>query len=442
MDGSSHFGREPFQSGSKPIKNMITMRLTVQIVRLGILLTCTNAREQGWTQWSCDDITPDLCKLHVESESFTVRSIDIKYWRYKRDEPLEDPEKQISLPIVALHGGPGWPHNYMLPLKQLACRSASEIIFYDQAGAGKSSTKKDPLPHHLLDAKYYSEEELPALIEHWKLNKYHIIGHSWGTMLAQLYTLNVKNTTGLQSLTLAGPLSDTKSYIDAQWDEGEGNLGSLPPFVQYRIQSLEKDGAYESTEYKAITDVLTTFFSLRTAPPPDCFTKAENGVNTEIYVGMQGPSEFTFSGTLENFNVTGRLYEIKIPVLLTHGKYDTMRPSIVKTMQKEIMLSERKMLAHSGHVAMIDDAGLMNDVIADFLNRVETNAFTSDRVPDVDSENMGVQEQQNREEFFRRDKFEVAAPVYTVHLLLTLCLGIIIGKIKWTCGRGGYSSIE
>merc|ERR1712034_70681 len=48
-----------------------------------------------------------------------------------------------------------------------------------------------------------------------------------------------------------------------------------------------------------------------------------------------------------------------------------MRPSIVKIIQRQIKHSERKLLPHSGHVSMIDDPGLMNEVVADFLGRVE-----------------------------------------------------------------------
>ena len=392
-------------------------------------------KSSEWRQWTCDELTPDLCELDVETGSFSIRSMDVHYWRYKRSETASNP--QIDLPIITLHGGPGWPHDYLSPLKQLACRSSSEVIFYDQAGAGKSSLDpKKSLPKHLLDAKYYSEEELPALIHHWKLDRYHVIGHSWGTILGQLFALNSKNTSGLQSLILAGPLSDAKSYIDAQWDKREGNLGSLPPFVQGRIKLLEKDGAYESGEYKAINDILTTFFTLRTAPAPDCFTKAEDGLNTEIYVGMQGPSEFAFSGTLEGFNVTGRLHEINLPVLLTHGKYDTMRPSIVKTMEREIKLCERKMLPHSGHIAMIDDAGLMNDLVADFVHRVETNSFTSEKVTEEDTDLVEGKYDA------RKGKIAVSIPVYAVHLILALTVGVALGKLNWNYDRGQYRRIE
>ena len=254
----------------------------------------------------------------------------------------------------------------------------SRSYFLDQAGCGSSSYRNFSLEEHphLLDPAYYSEHELPRLIEHWNITKYHILGHSWGTMLAQLFALNSANKledAELQSIILSGPLSDSKSYIEAQWDEREGNLGSLPPFVQKRIHSLEADSDYESEEYQTLNDVLTTFFTLRTAPAPDCFLEALDGVNKQIYDGMQGPSEFQMAGTLSDFNVTGRLHEIDVPVLLTAGKYDTMRPSIVKTMQQQMAFSESIEFPHSGHVSMIDDAGLMNDAIADFLKRVENS---------------------------------------------------------------------
>ena len=54
----------------------------------------------------------------------------MKYWRYR-------PKKVSNVPLVTLHGGPGWPHNYLLPLRQLACEGR-EVIFYDQAGCGAS----------------------------------------------------------------------------------------------------------------------------------------------------------------------------------------------------------------------------------------------------------------------------------------------------------------
>ena len=89
--------------------------------------------KKEWKQWTCDELTPNLCDdLQVENGSINIRSIPVKYWRYRNKN--QDIENNDSCPIICIHGGPGYPHNYMLPLKQLACRGNREVIFYDQAG--------------------------------------------------------------------------------------------------------------------------------------------------------------------------------------------------------------------------------------------------------------------------------------------------------------------
>ena len=84
-----------------------------------------------------------------------------------------------------------------------------------------------------------------------------------------------------------------------------------------------------------------------------------------------GASEFTFGGTLAHFNTTPDLPSIGVPVLLTSGQFDTMRPPVVEAMYRSIPKVEWTVFPHSGHVSMIDDAKLMNDAVDHFLNRVE-----------------------------------------------------------------------
>ena len=315
--------------------------------------------------YPCLELTPDLCPLQVEQGTLRIRGIHVTYWKYYYDDYDDKEHTDQGLPIVAIHGGPSYTHNYMLPLQQQACRHRGRAVyFYDQAGCGaslpdegKNFSAAEDYPW-LLDTAYYATVELPALLEHWKLEKFHIIGNSWGTMLAQFYALHVSSTTHsstaprtrtseLASMVLSGPFSDSQAYIQAQWDPVDGSLGNLPPYLQRRIHTLEALQAYDSEEYKALNTVLTGYFTLRTEPVPDCWLAAEAGANPEIYVAMQGPSEFAMSGVLAHVNLTARLPEIQVPVLLSHGRYDTMRPSVVRVMEQALPYAQRLYLERS-----------------------------------------------------------------------------------------------
>ncbi|HYU75049.1 MAG TPA: hypothetical protein VEL31_20470 [Ktedonobacteraceae bacterium] len=46
-----------------------------------------------------------------------------------------------GIPLLTLHGGPGFPHDYLEPLQQLA--DERPVIFYDQLGCGKSERPDD-----------------------------------------------------------------------------------------------------------------------------------------------------------------------------------------------------------------------------------------------------------------------------------------------------------
>merc|ERR1719422_973742 len=95
------------------------------------------------------------------------------YWVYQKPGPASS---DSDLPVVMINGGPGLPHNYMLPLKQVAC-TGRKIIFYDQVGTGRSTIcspgeqgenpnpcEVDETHEHLLTLDYYILE-VQALVD-------------------------------------------------------------------------------------------------------------------------------------------------------------------------------------------------------------------------------------------------------------------------------------
>jgi len=87
-----------------------------------------------------------------------------------------------SPPLVVIHGGPSLPSNYLYPLVQQFSTSRS-IIFYDQLGCGQSSQPEDGCMYSIENAVHDLEE----LVHTLQLDKFHLLGHSFGGIVAYEY---------------------------------------------------------------------------------------------------------------------------------------------------------------------------------------------------------------------------------------------------------------
>ncbi|KAL3807081.1 hypothetical protein ACHAXA_002107 [Cyclostephanos tholiformis] len=74
--------------------------------------------------WKCDDLTPSLCDDLVVSEgAVRIRGIDVRYWKYESSRPGYGG----GVAIVAVHGGPGFRHNYT-PAKTAGLSGSSGLL--------------------------------------------------------------------------------------------------------------------------------------------------------------------------------------------------------------------------------------------------------------------------------------------------------------------------
>jgi len=118
-----------------------------------------------------------------------------------------------KIPLLVLHGGPGTPHDYLEPLEALS--DERPVIFYDQLGCGNS----DKLGDVSLWTIERFLDELEKVRTYLSLDKMHLLGQSWGTMLAVDFML-AKKPKDVVSLILSGPclslsrfVSDQKAYL-------------------------------------------------------------------------------------------------------------------------------------------------------------------------------------------------------------------------------------
>src|SRR6266568_2789008 len=111
-------------------------------------------------------------------------------------------------PLLALHGGPGSTHHYFGPLEQLADERA--VVLYDQIGCGSSDRPDD------IDWSVdVFREEVAAVREQLGLDRIHLLGTSWGGMLALEHVLS--GARGIASLVLSSTLANVDDWATEQW---------------------------------------------------------------------------------------------------------------------------------------------------------------------------------------------------------------------------------
>ncbi|GAA4469126.1 alpha/beta hydrolase [Nibrella saemangeumensis] len=115
--------------------------------------------------------------------------------------------------ILLLHGGPGFPSDLLEVVDSL--KENFQVITFHQRGTRNSPcVSKD----YSMDA-YVSDVD--AIRAYYHLDKFHLWGHSWGGLYAQIYA--DKHPENLLSLFLCCPGSGT----NAEWQQTEKEVMAL-----------------------------------------------------------------------------------------------------------------------------------------------------------------------------------------------------------------------
>jgi L-proline amide hydrolase len=266
---------------------------------------------------------------------------------------------QEGFPLLILHGGPGAPHDYLENLEALAS-DTRRVIFYDQLGCGRSDQPDDP---SLCQVSRFADE-VETLRRELGLDRVHILGQSWGGMLAIEYAL--RRPRGLVSLILANTTSSIPLWIA----EANRLRAELPPEVNATLLRHEEAGTTGDPEYSEAMDVFYTRHVCRIRPIPEFVQRTFDKIGF-VYNYMNGPSEFHVVGVIKDWDRTGRLSEIHVPTLILSGRYDESTPLINEVLHRGIVGSEWVILENSSHLAHVEEPELYMQTVQAFLNRVE-----------------------------------------------------------------------
>jgi proline-specific peptidase len=275
---------------------------------------------------------------------------------------IGDEEVPGKLPLVCLHGGPGAAHDYLEPMAGLA--RGRRVVFYDQLGCGRSPYREDP---SMWTVELFLEE-LGEVREALGLDRLHLFGNSWGGMLAMEYALT--EPVGLASLVLASSPASIPLWLD----ETARLRAQLPPEVQDTLARHEEAGTTDDPAYEEACMAFYERHVCRVVPFPDYVMRSFAQMPNQVYLTMNGPSEFHTVGTLRTWDITDRLGEIRVPTLVTSGRHDECTPLIAETVQRGIPGAEWVLFEGSSHVAHAEETERYLGVVDGFLCRVEEAA--------------------------------------------------------------------
>ena len=262
-------------------------------------------------------------------------------------------------PLLLLHGGPGVPSYYLNPMASLS--DERPVIFIDQLGCGRSDRITDT---SLMTIESYVNQ-LKQIHDALGLKDYYLFGHSWGTILAVEYYF--AHPEGLKALILSGPALDIP-----RWSKDADTLiATLPDTIQTAIRENEKNGTYDSPQYGQAVDYYYKLYLARKQPWSSDLDSAFSKIGENVYMHMDGPSEFTLTGNLRDYDATGKLGKIDVPTLFIGGEFDEARPSTVKYYASLVPNSKVEIIPDAGHLSMQDNPEYNNEIIGEFLNALK-----------------------------------------------------------------------
>lgn len=229
-------------------------------------------------------------------------------------------EPEASEVLVTIHGGPGNSSDYMLSLEPLANEGLA-VVSYDQRGTGRSSQPSGGygMSNYVAD--------LETVREAVGADAVHLLGHSWGGVVALRYA--AAHPQRVKSIILMGSGVLTPEATQ----EGQRNRGQ-------RIAELQAQGAMPKNIISMI-DLLPAYFADPAFKMPDELRDME--YNPEV-------EQLTWSA-LDDYDFSEGLDTLGQPVLVLWGEDDPFGMAYVDATKQTLQQAELEtiILKDCGH---------------------------------------------------------------------------------------------
>jgi proline iminopeptidase len=269
--------------------------------------------------------------------------------------------------LLTLHGGPGCTHEYFECFEDFLPEAGIQFIYYDQLGSFYSDQPDEP---NLWTAERF-REEVEQVRAALGLENFYLYGHSWDGMLAIEYALKYQDH--LKGLIISNMTASIPSYVEHINELRQ----QLPSEMIRTLEKYEALGEYTAPEYEEV--MFRQIYSkhiCRIDPFPEPLARMLRHLNTRVYNTMQGPNEFMVTGTFKEWDRWADLENIRVPTLLSVGRFDTMSIMDIERMGR-LMPNARVAVCEQGsHCSMYDDQESYFRGLVGFINDIEVGVRT------------------------------------------------------------------
>ena len=269
-------------------------------------------------------------------------------------------------PLFLISGGPGGSH---VGLHRFgALKDSSLVVYIDNFGRGKSDTAKDVSEYTIAR----DVEDIEGIRKALGFEQVNVLGHSYGGVVAQLYALKYQKY--VKHLIIANSF-----FSGGMWQENDDNsnheIAENYPEVWDSLMVLRKKG-FVSSDPICAELYGTVPYGFLYAYNPDNFLRGgdpsyPNRFNTKLYYQIVGKDgDFVVTSDMAAFNVTDKLKDLKMPVLIIAGRYDRVSvPKMAVIYKKYCPQAMFVMFEKSGHNPQVEEPEKEFATIREFLAR-------------------------------------------------------------------------
>lgn len=270
-------------------------------------------------------------------------------------------------PIFFFAGGPGNSHDYMEGNFGHYYQT-HQVVFIDMLGRGMSDDAKDVSEYSVQNDVHISEEVRKAL----GLDKITLVGHSYGTVVAQAYAIAYPDQ--VSGMVLINGFHSGENW-QANCDSYNHQAKTMFPEAWKKVDSL-RDLGYVSSDsvfsklYGSIPAKYCYYHntSLKQRAPKTPY----RGWNSNVYYEIIGrDADFFVSGSMMDLDFRRELKSLTFPTLVIAGRYDMVStPQYAIQYKKFMPQAEFVMFEQSGHNPYLEESDKFYKVLDKFFTKL------------------------------------------------------------------------